>query len=219
LDILAHKKIALDGKKLRGVSPHSKGMSGLFIVNAWLGENRLCVGQHKVENKSNEIDALPPLIAQLDITDAVVTIDAMGCQIAVLRQIRQQRGHYLVALKGNQGALLEEVECAFKASKAQEVSEEWEYARSRFETRTCSILSAASSIDASFIKSWSGLQTLVKIESVRYEGAKQSRQTRYYISDELPESAVYFSKLARGRWGIENHLHWHRAGGLVGCYI
>lgn len=92
----------------------------------------------------------------------------MGCQIAVLRQIRQQRGHYLVALKGNQGALLEEVECAFKASKAQEVSEEWEYARSRFETRTCSILSAASSIDASFIKSWSGLQTLVKIESVRY---------------------------------------------------
>ena len=209
LDILAHKQIALDGKKLRGVTPHSKGMSGLFIVNAWVGENRLCIGQHRVDDKSNEIDALSPLIAQLDITDAVVTIDAIGCQKELVKQIQQQKGHYLLAVKRNQGALLEEMECAFKACKAQNVSEEWEYARSRFETRTCSILSAESSIDASFMEAWRGLQTLVKIESVRYEGKKESRQTRYYISDELWENAVYFSKLARGHWGIENHLHWH----------
>lgn len=209
LDILAYKQISLDGKKLRGVTPHSKGTSGLFIVNAWVGENRLCVGQHKVEDKSNEIDALPPLIAQLDITDAVVTIDAIGCQKELAKQIQHQKGHYLLAVKGNQGTLLEEIECAFKASKAQSVSEEWEYGRSRFETRTCSVLSASTSIDASFITSWTGLQTLVKVESVRYEGTKQSHQTRYYISDELPDNAVYFSKLTRGHWGIENHLHWH----------
>lgn len=209
LDILAHKQIALDGKKLRGVTPRSKGTSGLFIVNAWVGENRLCVGQHKVDDKSNEMDALGPLIAHLDITDAVVTIDAIGCQKGLAKQIRHQQGHYLLAVKGNQGALLEEMACAFKASKAKSVSEEWEYARSRFETRTCSILSAASSIDPAYTASWLGLQTLVKIESVRYEGSQQSCQTRYYISDELPESALYFSKLSRGHWGIENHLHWH----------
>lgn len=209
LDILAHKQIALDGKKLRGVTPHSKGTSGLFIVNAWVSENRLCIGQHKVEDKSNEIDVLSPLIAQLDITDAVVTIDAIGCQKELAKQIQHQKGHYLLAVKGNQSALMEEMECAFKACKAQSVSEEWEYARSRFETRTCSILSATSSIDPRFMESWSGLQTLVKVESVRYVGEKQSRQTRYYISDELPENAVYFSKLARGHWSIENQLHWH----------
>ena len=209
LDVLADKQIALDGKKLRGVDPHSKGMSGLFIVNAWVGENRLCIGQHRVDDKSNEIEALSPLVAQLDITDAVVSIDAIGCQKELVTQIRQQKGHYLLAVKGNQGALLEEMQCAFKACKSQIASEPWEYSRSRFETRTCSILSAASSIDASFMASWTDLQTLIKVESVRYEGTKQSHQTRYYISDELPENALYFSKLARGHWGIENQLHWH----------
>ena len=174
-----------------------------------MSENRLCVGQHKVEHKSNEIDVLSPLIAQLDITDAIVTIDAIGCQKELAQQIQDQKGHYLLAVKGNQGALMEEMACAFKACKAQSVSDEWEYARSRFETRTCSILASASSIDTSFTESWSGLQTLVKLESIRYVGEKQSHQTRYYISDESPDNAMYFSKLVRGHWGIENHLHWH----------
>ena len=135
----------------------------------------------------------------------MASIDAIGCQKELVTQIRHQKGHYLLAVKSNQEALLEEMQCAFKACKAQIVSEPWEYARSRFETRTCSILSAGSSLDASFLASWTDLQTLIKIESVRYEGIKQSRQTRYYISDELPENALYFSKLARGHWGIENH--------------
>jgi predicted transposase YbfD/YdcC len=121
LKVLADKQIALDGKKLRGVTPHSKGTSGLFIVNAWVGENRLCVGQHKVEDKSNEIEALSPLIAQLDITDAVVSIDAIGCQKELAKQIKQQQGHYLLAVKANQKALLEEIECAFKACRPQAV--------------------------------------------------------------------------------------------------
>ena len=99
------------------------------------------------------MEALSPLVAQLDITDAVVSIDAIGCQKELVTQIRQQKGYYLLAVKSNQGALLEDMECAFKACTAQCVSEPWEYARSRFETRTCSILSANSSIDASFMAS------------------------------------------------------------------
>lgn len=87
-DILTHKQIALNKKKLRAVIPHPKGRSGLFIVNAWVGENRLCIGQHKVDDKGNEIEALGPLIAHLDITDAVVTIDTIGCQQELAKQIK-----------------------------------------------------------------------------------------------------------------------------------
>jgi hypothetical protein len=103
LDTLAQKQICLDGKKLRGVSPRSAGNAGLYLVNAWVSENRLCVGQQRVADKSNEIRALPELLSQLDLREAVVTTDAMGCQTAIASQIRQQQGHYLLALKRNQG--------------------------------------------------------------------------------------------------------------------
>ncbi|RIY04431.1 ISAs1 family transposase [Hymenobacter rubripertinctus] len=95
LDTLAQKQLCLDGKKLRGVSPRSADNAGLYLVNAWVSENRLCVGQQRVADKSNEITALPELLAQLDLREAVVTIDAMGCQAAIAGQIRQQQGHYL----------------------------------------------------------------------------------------------------------------------------
>lgn len=87
LGVLAEKQICLDGKKLKGVSPTTKGTDGFWIVNAWVSENRLCIGQERVEAKSNEIDMIRPLLSQLDITDAIVTIDAMGCQTAVAQQI------------------------------------------------------------------------------------------------------------------------------------
>lgn len=209
LDTLAEKQICLDGKKLRGADPKSRGNKGLWIVNAWVGENRLCVCQEKVEDKRNEISAIPLIIAQLDITDAVVTIDAIGCQTAIAEQIVEQKGHYLLAVKGNQGDLLEEVVCAFKACPSQSSMESWEYGRNRFETRHCSILSAQTSIDSHFLEKWSGLSTLVKVVSTRLIGTQKTEETRYYISDELVSNAQYFSLLSQGHWGIENHLHWH----------
>lgn len=209
LSILAEKQICIDGKKLRGVSPTSKGNKGLYIVNAWVGENRLCVGQEKVADKSNEITAIPTLLSQLDLTDAVVSIDAMGCQTEIARQIHQQKGHYLVALKANQGDLFDEVTCAFRACKAVSSELDWAYDRNRFETRRCSILCASSSIDQSFLGQWAGLQTLIKIDSTRFLKGKTTTETRYYLSDESSTNPVYFNKLSRGHWGIENHLHWH----------
>lgn len=209
LAVLAEKQICIDGKKLRGVSPTSKGNQGLYIVNAWVGENRLCVGQEKVADKSNEITAIPVLLAQLDLTDAVVSIDAMGCQTEIAQQICDQKGHYLLALKANQGDLLDEVSCAFKACKALSSELEWEYGRNRFETRRCSILGASSSIGESFLGQWAGLETLVKIDSTRLLKGKTTTETRYYLSNESLANPVYFNKLARGHWGIENHLHWH----------
>ena len=208
LDTLAQKQICLDGKKLRGASPRSTGNAGLYVVNAWVSENRLCVGQARVEAKSNEITALPTLLAQLDLTEAVVTTDAMGCQTAIARQIRKQQGHYLLALKRNQGQLWEEVHCAFQANAAVAVAEKWEYARDRLEQRQCWQL-AADCLDDSFVQAWPGLQTLVKVEASRTIGGETQREVRYYLSDEKETNTLYFSKLARGHWGIENHLHWH----------
>jgi predicted transposase YbfD/YdcC len=209
LAILAEKQICIDGKKLRGVSPTTKGNKGLYIVNAWVGENRLCVGQERVADKSNEITAIPTLLSQLDLTDAVVSIDAMGCQTEIAQQICDQKGHYLLALKANQGDLFDEVSCAFRACKALSSEWEWEYGRNRFETRRCSILCAGRSISDSFLGQWSGLETLVKIDSTRLIKGKTTTETRYYLSDESSSNPIYFNKLARGHWGIENHLHWH----------
>jgi predicted transposase YbfD/YdcC len=209
LETLAEKQICFDGKKLRGANPTSRGNEGLWIVNAWVGENRLCVCQEKVDDKSNEINAIPLLLKQLDITDAVVTIDAMGCQTAIAQQIQDQQGHYLLAVKGNQGELLDEITCAFKACPALSSVENWEYDRNRFETRHCSILAAPPSLDSRFLAQWPGLSTLVKVVSTRLLGEKKREEIRYYISDELVTNALYFSYLARGHWGIENQLHWH----------
>jgi hypothetical protein len=96
---LSEKQICLDGKKLRGVSPTSRGNRVLYIVNAWVAENRIYIGQKKVEDKSNEITALPKLIEELDLTDAVVNIDAAGCQRTIAEQITGRNGHYLLSPK------------------------------------------------------------------------------------------------------------------------
>ena len=209
IDILSEKQICLDGKKLRGENPQSRGNKGLYIVNAWVAENKLCIGQERVADKSNEIDAIPKLLKEIDITESVVTIDAMGCQKHIANQIKEQNGHYLLAVKQNQKELFEDITCAFKANKPSSVEENWEYDHGRFELRTCSILSAESTMEEEVVEQWSGLQTIVKIESIRIIKDKKTTETRYYISDENESNALYFSHLVRGHWGIENHLHWH----------
>ena len=209
VDVLAEKQVCFDGKKLKGVSPTSKGNAGLYIVNAWVSENKICVGQKKVDGKSNEIVAIPALIGELDIKDAVVTIDAVGCQKAIAEQIITQGGHYLLAVKNNQKTLLEDIECAFRANKALFVAEGWEYARGRFETRGCHVLSAKDTLLEEVFSGWEGLKTIVKVEAQRLVKDTGTSETRYYISDEEGLGAKYYNSLARGHWGIENNLHWH----------
>lgn len=209
VSVLAEKQICIDGKKLKGVSPKSRGNKGFYLVNAWVSENRLCVGQAKVQDKHNEIMAIPQLLKEIDIQQAVVTIDAIGCQKEIATQIKEQQGHYLLAVKGNQRELLDEISCAFKSNPALSVHEDWEYAGGRFENRKCSILSACSSMDEQIVGKWEGLQTIVKLEAIRQVEDKTVKETRYYISDEIFNDAAYFNKLSRGHWGIENQFHWH----------
>jgi predicted transposase YbfD/YdcC len=207
--LLREKQICLDGKKHKGVSPASKGNQGFYIVNAWVAENGLCTGQKKVEDKSNEITAIPLLIGELDITDAVVSIDAVGCQREIAEQITGKGGHYLLSLKENQSGLYEDAVCGFKACSAESTPEEWEYDHGRFELRKCSIIKAKDALLPETQAQWSTLKTLIKAESSRIIKDRQTKETRYYISDEEGMSYVYFNAPVRGHQGIENHWHRH----------
>jgi predicted transposase YbfD/YdcC len=181
----------------------------LHIVNAWVSENRGGVEQKKVEDKSNEITAIPSLIEESDITDSLVSIDATGCQRDIAEKIKTKGGHYLLALKENQGNLYEDAVFGFKTCPVESISEEWEYDHGRYEVRKCSILSSEKVLFPEIQKQWCGLKTLVRVEAFRQIKDRKMEETRYYISDEEDLPAAYFNAAVRGHWGIENHLHRH----------
>jgi predicted transposase YbfD/YdcC len=207
--ILSEKQICIDGKKLKGVSPCTRGNKGLHILNALVAENRICVGQERVDDRSNEITAIPVLLNQLDITGAVVSIDAIGCQRTIARQIVEKKGDYLLSVKANQRELYEDIVCGFKACTPESVSETWEYDHGRYETRKCIIISSEKALLAENQDNWCKLKTLIKVEASRVIKEKETAETRYYISSETGQKANYFNSLVRGHWAIENQLHWH----------
>ncbi len=209
LSCLAEKQIVLDGKVLKGASPTSKGNAGLYILNVWVNENSICVGQQKVEDKSNEITAIPRVLDSLDIEDAVVTIDAMGTQTKIAAQIRDKKGHYMLSVKGNQKELLEDIQCAFKTHQGHYHARETDSDHGRIETRSCSILPAKDFLMDENLTPWKDITTLIKIEATREIRGILTKDTRYYISDESVKNAAYYNSLARGHWAIENKLHWH----------
>lgn len=209
LSELAEKQIVIDGKKQRGVSPTTKGNKGLYLLNVWVSENRICIAQEKVEDKSNEITAIPKVLKSLDITDAIISIDAMGTQREIAELIVDQRGHYFLAVKNNQKSLYEDLECAFKVHQGLDNHETIDKSRGRIETRHCSILPAPKYLMKENLDLWKNLQTIIRIHSKREVKGKITQEIRYYISDEKYSKASYFNALARGHWGIENQLHWH----------
>jgi predicted transposase YbfD/YdcC len=209
LNGLAEKQIILDGKKLKGVSPTSRGNAGCYILNAWVSENRICVGQEKVDDKSNEITAIPNVLNSLDIEEAVVTIDAIGTQTEIAALIREKKGHYLLSVKGNQKGLFDDMECAFKTHQGYDSFEQTEKDHGRIETRRCSILLAKDFLLEENIIKWKDITTLVRIEASREIKGIRTEETRYYISDENFANASYYQDLNREHWGIENRLHWH----------
>jgi predicted transposase YbfD/YdcC len=209
LSDLAEKQVVIDGKKQRGASPTKRGNEGLYLLNVWVSENRFCVAQKKVEDKSNEIKAIPEALESIDITGAVVTIDAMGTQREIAERIVERGGHYMLALKNNQKSLLEDVECAFRTHSGYDAEQTLDADHGRIETRKCSILPARDFLLAENIGVWCNLRTIIKVEATRELQGKTTNETRYYISDEAEPKAAYFNALVRGHWSIENQLHWH----------
>ena len=208
---LGEKQVIIDGKKLRGTKPRSRGTKGDYIMNAYVSENHIMVGQIPLEDKENEITAIPRLLEKLDIEDSVVSIDAIGTQTAIAQDILDRKAHYFLAVKDNQGSLHESVTDAFRYGKVSDESCEMEAGHGRIEVRRCRIAEAGQMWDREVLARWPGLRTLVEVTSeVTDKGTGDAATTvRHYISDEDFPRAAYYAMLARGHWGIENQLHWH----------
>ena len=204
--------IAIDGKAQRGSARRTVGRSALHVVSAWAVENRLTLGQVATDAKSNEITAIPELLALLDLKGAVVTIDAMGCQKEIAAEIIDGEGHYLLAVKENQPHLYEDVGRSFdEALEHGEAGVDFtecqteEIRGGRRETRTCCVITNPRGIrDA---RLWVGLKAIVMVISHREVNGEASDEIRYFIGSAAGTAEDYL-RWARGHWGIENSLHW-----------
>jgi predicted transposase YbfD/YdcC len=214
-DLTQGQAIAIDGKQLRGSTDAGIGQGALDIVSAWATANQLVLGEVKVDEKSNEITAIPKLLQMLDIANCLITIDAMGTQTEIARQIIEQGGDYLLAVKENQGNLYEDLEILFSGDQAEGFTEKGygharkvDHSHGRMEIRECWAISQEDYLH--FVRgweNWSGLQTLARIVSERRLKDKTEIKTRYYISSR-PMDAKVFLKAKRSHWAIENGLHW-----------
>lgn len=209
LDSLAEKQVVIDGKKLRGSSPKTGRNKGDYIMNAYVSENHLAIGQLALKDKENEIVAIPKLLDKLDIEGSVISIDAIGTQVNIAQRIIDKNAHYFLAVKENQGALLQAVTDAFRYNKPVDTASQMEAGHGRIETRNCRILDAAAIEDKDVTARWPGLRTVAEITSAVDYGDHVAKSVRLYISDEDFPKAAYFNMLARGHWSIENQLHWN----------
>lgn len=204
----------IDGKTLRGSA--SNGGKGLHLVSAWVSEAKMLFGQVATAEKSNEITAIPALLKLLEIEGALVTIDAMGTQTEIAQQIvEQKKADYLLALKGNQGTLLADVEDLFNGcdevqfeSVPHDYTETIEKGHGRIEIRRCWVLQEADYLH--YVRrygDWSKLAAVIRVQRERRIGEKVSLETAYFIASRSA-SAAYFLKAVRSHWTIENQLHW-----------
>jgi len=211
--------IAIDGKRLRRSHDRTLGKNAIHMVSAWASDNHLVLGQRKVDEKSNEITAVPALLRVLVINGCIVTLDAMGCQRDIAAQIVEQGGDYILALKGNQTHLLEDVQAVFDwvehgggqgvpLETAQTVTK----GHGRVETRTCTTLADPTCLPMlPDFPHWKNLRALIRIDARRQIGDETSAETRYYVSSlaaDTPNLARVALDAVRSHWGVENEVHW-----------
>jgi len=209
------KLVALDGKTLRRSHDQARGKSALHLLSAWASENHLVLGQRKVEGHSNEITAIPALLDLLALEGCTVTIDAMGTQKEIARQVKERGADYVLALKGNQGRLYQEVAESFQEGRKAEFAgiahdrqETVNGGHGRVEVRRYWTI-----FDPEYLSyldpkgKWAGLRSIGMVEAERHEGEKRTVETRYYLSS-LAGNAREFGHAVRGHWDIENGLHW-----------
>lgn len=210
--ITGKQVIAIDGKQSRRSHDRRNGKGAMHMVSAWARDNGLVLGEKKVTNKSNEITAIPELLKILEVRGCIVTIDAMGCQTEIAKQIVEKGADYVLAVKANQGVLLEDVTRYFDCAVEDKVKEtaytyyetvDGEHGRQ--ETRRY-----WSSEDIECIRKkqgWKNLKSIAMVESERTMEGKTSLKKRYFIST-LPGEAKKLGEAIRGHWSIENSLHW-----------
>ena len=205
--------IAIDGKTLRHSYNKEKNKGAIQMVSAWATQNHLVLGQVKVDEKSNEITAIPKLLEILDLRGCIVTIDAMGCQKEIATQIIERDGDYVLSLKGNQGNIHQDVEQLFDwaikndwKNMPHERYQKIEKGHGRIEIRRYWLMNSVEElIDGDL---WTGLKTMGMVESQRkITGKETTVERRYYLSS-LDSGIEKFAQAVRSHWQIENQLHW-----------
>jgi len=204
------KHVQIDGKALRG----SRGLDGtcLHLVSAWVGANSLTLGQVAVEDKSNEITAIPKLLKLLELQGALVSIDAMGCQKDIAHAVRDTGADYLLQVKGNQPILEADINASIDAAlEADFVGfehdvwvNEWR-GHGREEEQVCLVLYNLERLSTR--EDWVDLQAIVRVSRTTWEGGKETFEVAHYICSRRG-SAEELGSATRGHWGIENGLHW-----------
>jgi len=212
LQALLDEVIAIDGKTLCNSVDEAMGKSAIHMVSAFATEARLVLAQQKVDEKSNEITAIPKLLDLLDLKGQIVTIDAMGTQKAIAKQIIAQGGDYILALKGNQGSLNEDVRLFLEtelkktaSSAIEDRCEDSDKGHGRIETRKCFVSSQVDWLNQK--EQWTGLKTIAMIEETQEVNGKVSTEQRFFICS-LPPVAERIASAVRSHWSIENRLHW-----------
>ena len=204
--------IAIDGKTVRGATPAGSARHALHMVSAWAADMGLLLGQRKVDGKSNEITAIPQLLRLLDVQGCIVTIDAMGCQKTIAKQIVQQRADYVLALKGNHRhmhAVCKKHFASTVPTAGEHLWSEESSSHSRKEQRHYWVSAIPQALQRG-AREWAGLQCLVRVQRLRQcAGKEASESTSYYISS-LPAHtpAQVLAHCIRAHWQVENALHW-----------
>jgi len=211
-DVEDLNQIAIDGKVLRRSHDRRKGLGPLWLVSAWSVDRSISLGQLATDEKSNEITAIPELLANIEIKDAVVTIDAAGCQTKIAKTIIDGKGDYVLSLKGNQGKthnavtkyIQEQIENDFADSKVERFSETLK-GHGRKDEITYYQMRVPK--DLTNREKWAGLKTIGVAIRHSESGDKSSTEARYYINS-IAMDAKRFARLVRGHWAIESTLHW-----------
>ena len=205
--------VAIDGKTARRSHDRAKGKQAIHLVSAWACENELALGQVKVDCKSNEITAIPELLYMLDIQECLVTIDAMGCQRNIAKAIVDKNADYLLAVKGNQETLLEDVEQEFKHAQADEFThmehqyfETIEKNHGRIEKRQYWLTHDIQGLGT--IERWPKLNAMAMCRATRTLKGETSVEDRYFITSAINKDVKKIAAGIRNHWGIENGLHW-----------
>jgi predicted transposase YbfD/YdcC len=214
--------ISIDGKKLRGSATKAQqqtsraegGKGAVHLLGAWCNDIGLCLSVKEVDEKENEIKAIPYILNDLEIKGCMISIDAMGCHKKITENICLREANYVIGLKSNQKNLLKAAESIFANKENIPNTPEARYIEytkdhGRAEERIYTVISSDCIIDAKVKEGWPTLQTIIRVESRRYTLAtkKDSSDIRYYISS-AKLSAELMGGYIRGHWGIENRLHW-----------
>jgi predicted transposase YbfD/YdcC len=211
----AGKIVSIDGKTSRASGSAAKGKKPLHMVSAWAAENHLVLGQVATDEKSNEITAIPELLKLLELKGAIVTIDSMGCQKAIVADIRQREAHYVLPVKGNQEHLEEDIMEVFtKADEARDqgrtvanvdVHETSEKGHGRVDYRRCEAMPVPETLRN--LELWKDLTSICRVTRIYKEKGADKSEVRYFISS-MTADAERLMAAVREHWGVENGLHW-----------